>query len=120
MVLPQPDGDLLVMHPDLEATVDELARWSAADAREFKVMMIEWAGSLAPVHGRWSSGLDLGESDASRAYRALRSRCAWDVIHERFKHPAVRSFLLWLAMATIKDPRRRAPASCRPPWRRAG
>ena len=28
VVLPQPDGDSLVMHRDLEATVDELARWS--------------------------------------------------------------------------------------------
>ena len=33
VVLPQEDGGLLVMHRDLAATADELARWSAADAR---------------------------------------------------------------------------------------
>jgi phytoene dehydrogenase-like protein len=28
------------------------------------------------------------------------------VVHERFQHPTVRSFVLWMAMATIQDPRR--------------
>src|SRR3954466_3176812 len=32
VVLPQPDGDSLVMRRDLDATVDEVARWSAEDA----------------------------------------------------------------------------------------
>ena len=32
VVLPQPDGDVLVMHPDLDATCAELARWSDRDA----------------------------------------------------------------------------------------
>jgi len=30
---------------------------------------------------------------------------AW-FVHERFGHPVVRSFLLWLAFATIQDPAR--------------
>ncbi|MGY1616533.1 phytoene desaturase family protein [Geodermatophilus sp. SYSU D00691] len=106
VVLPQPDGDLLVMHRDLEATAEELARWSAADARAFRQLIGEWTGGLAAVHGRWSSGLDLGDGPAADAYRALRRRSAWDVVHERFAHPVVRSFVLWLAMATIQDPRR--------------
>lgn len=106
VVLPQADGDTLVMHRDLDATVEELARFSPEDATEFRTMMEEWSGGLAAVHGRWSSGLPLGYDDAVAHYVSLRRRSAWDVVHSRFTHPAVRSFVLWLAMATIQDPRR--------------
>lgn len=106
VVLPQPDGDALVMRPDLDATTDEIARWSPQDAVPFRDLIRDWTQNLAPMHGRWSSGLDLGESEAARRYRALRERSAWDVVHERFTHPTIRSFVLWLAMATIQDPRR--------------
>ncbi|MCW2761494.1 MAG: dependent oxidoreductase [Marmoricola sp.] len=106
VVLPQADGDALVMHRDLEATASEVARWSPRDADAFRAMIGEWTGGLAAVHGRWSSGLELGDSEAARAYRLLRDRSAWDVIHERFEHPTIRSFVMWLAMATIQDPRR--------------
>jgi phytoene dehydrogenase-like protein len=106
VVLPQPDGDTLVMHRDLNATVAEVARWSPTDAAAFRSMIEEWDDGLARMHGRWSSGLDLGDSQPARRYTALRARSAWDVVHERFAHPTVRSFVLWLAMATIQDPRR--------------
>ena len=106
VVFPRADGDSLVLHRDLDATVDELARWSTADARAFRAMIGEWTGGLAAVHGRWSSGLDLGAGGTVDAYRALRARSAWDVVHERFAHPVVRDVVLWLAMATIQDPRR--------------
>jgi phytoene dehydrogenase-like protein len=106
VVLPQPDGDVLVVHPDLEATCDELARWSPADAGEFRTMITEWRGGLAAAHGRWSSHLPQPRDAVTGAYLALRQRSAWDVVHETFDHPAVRSFVLWMAMATIQDPRR--------------
>jgi phytoene dehydrogenase-like protein len=106
VVLPQADGGLLVMHRDLDRTVKELSRWSAADAASFRSMIEEWRSGHAEIHGRWSSGLDLGDSEQADRYRALRERSAWDVVHERFAHPVIRSFVLWLAMATIQDPRR--------------
>ena len=106
VVMPQTDGSALIMHPDLQATADEIARWSAADAEQFTQMVAEWGDGLAAMHGRWSSGFDLGDSDAARRYLALRERSAWDVIHERFTDATVRSFVLWMAMATIQDPRR--------------
>lgn len=106
VLMPQPDGDVLVMRPELEATVDELARWDPADAKEFREMSLEWRSGLATAHGRWSSALPAADDAATRAYLALRERSAWDVVHERFRHPVVRSFVLWLAMATIQDPRR--------------
>lgn len=105
VVMPQPDGDVLVMHPDQAATAAELARFSPRDARAFEDMISGWRG-LAPAHGRWSSHLPPADDDTSRAYRALRRRSAWDVVHETFEHPVVRSFVLWLAMATIQEPRR--------------
>jgi phytoene dehydrogenase-like protein len=106
VVLPQADDTSLVMHRDLDATADEMARWSPEDAGSFREMVGEWTGGLAAMHGRWSSGLDLGDTDAARRYQALRRRSAWDVVHERFTHPVIRDFVLWMAMATIQDPRR--------------
>ena len=52
VVLPQDDGGLLVMRPDLAATADELARWSGPDARAFTELIEEWTGGLAAEHGR--------------------------------------------------------------------
>jgi phytoene dehydrogenase-like protein len=104
VVLPQEDGDLLVMTRDLAATADELGRWSPADARAFTELIATWNGGLAAEHGRWNSGLPLGEH--GDAYLAMRSGTAWELIHRDFEHPVVRSFLLWLSMATIQDPRR--------------
>jgi phytoene dehydrogenase-like protein len=106
VVLPQADGDILVMHRDLVGTADEIARFSTSDAAEFTALMKEWQDGLATVHGRWSSHLPLGDSEAAGRYRALRRQSAWEVVHRRFSHPVVRSFVLWLAMATIQDPRR--------------
>ncbi len=103
MVLPRADGDRITVHRDLDATADEIGRYSAADAAAFRALIGEWNGGLAAVHGRWSSGFDV--SDAA-AYNELRARSAWDVVHERFEHPAVRDLMLWLSFATIQDPRR--------------
>jgi phytoene dehydrogenase-like protein len=106
VVLPQPDGDVLVMHPDLDATCDEIARWSAPDAEAFRSMISTWHRGLAAAHGRWSSKLPQPGDESTAQYLALRERSAWNVVHQTFVHPVVRSFVLWLAMATIQDPRR--------------
>jgi phytoene dehydrogenase-like protein len=84
VVLPQPDGETLVMHPDLDAT----------------------CGGLAAAHGRWSSNLPQPRDAIIGEYLRLREHSAWDVVHETFEHPVIRSFVLWMAMATIQDPRR--------------
>src|SRR5215212_8221735 len=106
VVLPQPGGDVLVTHPDLDATCAELARWSDRDAVPFRSMIERWRGGLAAAHGRWSSNLPQARDAVSGQYLQLRARSAWDVVHETFEHPVVRSFVLWMAMATIQDPRR--------------
>jgi phytoene dehydrogenase-like protein len=106
VVMPQPDGDVLVMRPDLDATCEELARFSSADATAFRSMIEAWRGGLAAAHGRWSSHLPQPRDAITGEYLALRERSAWDVVHETFEHPVVRSFVIWMAMATIQDPRR--------------
>ncbi|MBD3783175.1 MAG: NAD(P)/FAD-dependent oxidoreductase [Micrococcales bacterium] len=106
VVMPLPDGDVLTMRPDLDATCDELARFSEGDARAFRTMVDTWRGGLAAAHGRWSSDLPQPRDAVTGAYLQLRERSAWDVVHETYEHPVVRSFVLWLAMATIQDPRR--------------
>ncbi|WP_460444760.1 phytoene desaturase family protein [Angustibacter aerolatus] len=106
VVLPQADGDELVVHRDLDRTCAELARWSPRDADAFRALVTEWTGGLAAVHGRWSSGLPLGGTPQDAEYLRLKARSAWDVVHERFEHPVVRSLVLWLSMATIQDVRR--------------
>jgi phytoene dehydrogenase-like protein len=105
-VLPRADGDPLIVYRDLDATVDEIGRYSATDAAAFRKLVEEWTGALSAVHGRWSSGFELGESPAAHAYRELRGRSAWDVVHERFGHSVVRDLMVWLSLATIQDPRR--------------
>ncbi|HTE71756.1 MAG TPA: NAD(P)-binding protein, partial [Actinomycetes bacterium] len=106
VVLPLPSGDAVTVHRDLDATVDELARFSPEDAREFRAMMGEWEGGLVRAHGRLSSGEAALDDEATKQYDDLRARSAWDVVHSRFQHPVVRDLLLWLGFATIQDPRR--------------
>lgn len=106
VVLPQEGGDVLVVRPDLDASCAEIARWSEPDAAAFRAMVEEWRGGLARAHGRWSSGLPQPDDEPTRRYLALRERSALEVVLEGFTHPVVRSFVLWMAMATIQDPRR--------------
>lgn len=106
VVLPLADGDAVVVHRDLDATVEEITRFSAHDGHELHAMLTEWDSGLARAHGRWNAGLAPDGEDVTRRYDELRVRSAWDVVHERFRHPVVRSVLLWLGFATISDPRR--------------
>jgi phytoene dehydrogenase-like protein len=106
VVMPQEDGEVLVVHRDLAGTVDEIARWSGADARAFEAMIVEWRDNLAAVHRRWNSLSPLGDDDAANRYRELHAVSAWDLVHETFEHPVVRSFALWMGMANIQDPRK--------------
>ena len=109
VVLPQPDGDAAGRcRRDLDATAEEVARWSRADAEALRGAdagsgTAGWRRRTAGV----SSGLPRGATTTpAERYEALRRRSAWDVIHERFQHPTVRSLMTWLAFATIQDPHR--------------
>ncbi|HSF26257.1 MAG TPA: NAD(P)/FAD-dependent oxidoreductase [Actinomycetes bacterium] len=106
VVMPLPDGDALVMHRDLDATADELARFSPADATALRALMADWDGGLATAHGRWNDGVPPGQTAADAAYAALRRRSSREVIESTFTHPVVRSLMMWLAFATFQPPDR--------------
>lgn len=106
VVIPIDDGDELVVHSDLGATVEEFKRFSARDAEALRVMMSDWTAGLGLVHAYYSAGSQAPESDWATAYETLRRRSAWDVVHETFEHPAVRQAMAWLAFATIQPPER--------------
>jgi phytoene dehydrogenase-like protein len=106
VVLPLPGGGAVTVHRDLDATVEELARFSRSDAEELRAMMREWDGGLAAAHARLSSGEAPLDDEATKQYDDLRAGSAWDVVHARFEHPVVRDLLIWLGFATIQDPRR--------------
>jgi phytoene dehydrogenase-like protein len=106
VVLPLRSGDAVTVHRDLDATVEEVARFSRADADQLRAMMREWDGGLGAAHARLSSGEPALDDEATKSYDDLRARSAWDVVHSRFSHPVVRDLLLWLGFATIQDPRR--------------
>lgn len=98
--------DVLVVHRDVDATADELARWSPADGAALRQMMVDWYGGLATAHARWSAGLPPADDDATRRYDALRRRSAWEVVHTTFAHPVARAMMSWLAFATFQPPER--------------
>lgn len=102
VVLPLDDGDLLTIHPDLDATAAELARFSTTDADALITMMAEWNDGLRTVHAHHSAGLPLPDGPWSARYEALRRRSAWEVIESTFEHPVVRRAMTWLAFATIQ------------------
>lgn len=106
VVIPLDEGDELVIHSDLAATMEEFGRFSAHDAEALGAMMGDWSAGLGRVHGYFSAGADAPASPWASAYETLRARTAWDVVHETFEHPAVRQAMIWLAFATIQPPGR--------------
>ncbi len=104
-VFPLGDDDAVVVHRSAEQTVEEVARFSSKDARRLAEMLDEWR-TLKGEHRRWNTGLEPSDTEAGRAYRALRSRSAWDVVAENFEHPVTRHVLSWMGFATFQPPKR--------------
>lgn len=104
-VLPLDNGDALVLHRSVERTADEIARFSAKDAKRFTAMVSEWDDALRYSHRRWNTGR-LGSDPADAAYKKLRARSAHDVVYEEFEHPVIRRLLLWMGFANFQPPTR--------------
>ncbi len=106
VVLPLDDGDVLTIHSDLEATADEVARFSPSDAEALRSMIGDWDSGLRTAHAHFSAGLELPDDPWSKRYDELRRRSAWEVIHSTFEHPVTRRAMTWMAFATIQPPER--------------
>lgn len=104
-VFPLDNDDALVVHRSAEQTVEEIARFSPTDARRLAEMLDEWT-VLKGEHRRWNAGGEPSDTEAGRAYRALRSRSAWEVVTENFEHPVTRHVLSWMGFATFQPPKR--------------
>lgn len=108
VVMPFEDGASITMWRDRSRTAEELSRFSRRDAAAYIDLLAEW-DELKEVHGRVSNlpPAELVEdTEPARRYAKLAAMSARDVIFERFDHARIRSFLMWLAFATIQNPTR--------------
>jgi phytoene dehydrogenase-like protein len=106
IVMPLADGASITMWRDRSRTAQELARFSPRDANAYLAFLDEWDQGLKQVHGHVSNRPPAelpDDGEAARRYTKLSSMSARDVVFERFEHEHVRSFILWLAFATIQD-----------------
>lgn len=106
VVMPFEDGAGITMWRDRGRTAEELARFSRSDATAYLGFLDEWDSGLKQVHSRVSNlpPTELSEdSEPARRYAKLNAMSARDVVFERFDHEHVRSFILWLSLATIQD-----------------
>lgn len=106
VVMPIEDGTSITMWRDRSRTAAELERFSARDAGAYIALLDEWDSGLKQVHGRVGNrppSESSEDSEAARRYHKLESMSAREVVFERFEHDHVRSFIMWLAFATIQD-----------------
>jgi phytoene dehydrogenase-like protein len=105
-VFPLGNDDALVVHRSVEQTAEEIARFSSDDALRLIELIGDWNTTLKAEHRRWNTGLGPSNNEAGRAYQAMRSRSAWDVVAENFKHPVTRRVLCWMGFATFQPLKR--------------
>ena len=106
VVLPMEDGPALIVHPDVERTAQNFARYSTEDADALRAMMREWDDGLKVAHAYYQAGLPLPDDEWGERYETLRRRSAWDVIMSTFEHPVLRRAMAWMSFATIQPPTR--------------
>jgi phytoene dehydrogenase-like protein len=100
------DDDAIVLHRSLEATADELARFSSHDARRLVEMIGDWQKTLKFAHRRWNEGQPYADLPGGAAYEALLRQSASDVIHTNFEHDMTHRLLSWMGFATFQPPTR--------------
>lgn len=109
VVMPLEGGESLTMWRDRSKTAGEVARFSKRDSAAYLSMLDDWDSGLKKVHGTVSNlpPHELAQdTPEARAYASVNAQSAWDLVHDRFEHEHVRSFILWLAFATTQDVRR--------------
>jgi phytoene dehydrogenase-like protein len=112
--IPLPDGTALTMWRDIDATCQEFAKFSAADADGYRRMIAEYDRVKGAIGGHRSTPIGQGPSlderlaalpDGTR-WRRLIHRSAWDVIRDAFEDWHCRAAMLWLAFLTMQPAHR--------------
>lgn len=104
VVMPLDDGDALTLWRDTDAAADGFGRFHRDDAAAYRQLLDDWS-QLRRVH---SAHLDQApqlaptDGDEVARYREQAAKSAWDVVHERFRHPVTRAFVLWMSAATTQ------------------
>jgi len=109
VVMPFDDGRGIAMHRDRAATVREIARYSAHDARAYGRMLDDW-DQVKESQNRARYSPAMTPSGAIAALEATppgveavrwRYSSALDIVRERFEDERVRTFFLWLSLMTM-------------------
>jgi len=104
-----PDGEQLTMYLDFERTVEQIARFSRADAEAYRRMAREYdavkalftEAQFTPIGFGPSLDQRLAEHPAGKIWARRRAMSAWDVIRHEFSDRHVQSFMLWMAFQTF-------------------
>lgn len=104
-----PDGEQFTMFLDFDRTVEEIARFSRADADAYRRMSQEYdevkslftAAQFTPVGFGPSLDQRLAEHSAGKVWARRRALSAWEVIRHEFSDRHVQSFMLWQAFQTF-------------------
>jgi phytoene dehydrogenase-like protein len=104
-----PDGEHLTAWLDLERTVEEIARYSKADAEAYRRLLADYdevkhifgAATFTPIGFGPSLDERLREHPKGNLWRRRAALSAWEVIRREFEDPHIQAFLLWQAYQTL-------------------
>lgn len=105
-----PDGEHFTMWLDLERTLDEIRRFSTADAASYQRMLDEF-DQVKGIYGAYrftpiGYGPSLDESLAGHPSGSVWMRrnvmSAWDVIRREYESRHIQAFMSWMAFQTAQ------------------
>ena len=104
-----PDGAHLTAWLDVDRTVEEIARFSTADAQAYERLLADYdevkhlfgAATFTPVGFGPSLDERLREHPKGNIWRRRAALSAWDVVRHEFEDPHIQAFLLWQAYQTL-------------------
>jgi phytoene dehydrogenase-like protein len=105
-----PDGEQLTMWLDRERTIEEVARFSAADAAAYRRLLDEYdqvksifsRSQFTPVGFGPSVEAMLAEHPRGRIWARRRQLSALEVVRHEFTSRHVQAFLLWMAFQVFQ------------------
>ena len=104
-----PDSEQLTAWLDVERTVEEIGRFSTADAAAYRRLLADYdevkhvfgAATFTPIGFGPSLDERLRAHPKGNLWRRRAALSAWDVIRHEFEDPHVQAFLLWQAYQTL-------------------